>query len=193
MDTTFDILQAIGLGLAFGLRPVLAPLLVAVLGAFQVGIDLRGTEVADLGHWWFAIVIALIGISWLAWEITRGGINPVAHLTLAVIFAGIYGAGSYDQHASTWWPGAVAGIAGAVLAWAALTPLVSGARKRLAGEADSSVILLAVIELVAVAAAFLSLIFPPLAVVALIAVIVLFIRGRKNSGERYAGLRTLTK
>ena len=193
MDNTYDILQAIGLGLAFGLRPVFAPLLVAVLGAFQVGIDLRGTEVADIGHLWFAAVLALVAVGWLAYELTRGGINPIAHLTLAVLFGGIYGAGSYDQHASTWWPGAVAGIAAAVLAWAALTPLVSGARQRLAGEADSSMVLLAVIEFAAVVAAFLSLIFPPLAVIALIAVLVLLVRGRKKAGDSYAGLRTLTK
>ncbi|MFT4034016.1 MAG: hypothetical protein QM679_00405 [Patulibacter sp.] len=193
MDTAFDILQAIGLGLAFGLRPVFAPLLVALLGALHVGIDLRDTDLAELGTTWFVIVVAVIAAAWLSFELTRGGLHPVAHLAFAVLFAAAYGAGGYDQHHGAWWPGAVAGLAGALLAFAALSPLVAGARQRLAGERDSSVILLGVLELAAVVTAFLSLIFPPLALVALVAVLVLLVRGRGTRDGRYAGLRTLTK
>ncbi len=114
-------------------------------------------------------------------------------LILAVALAALLGAGGFDEHAATWWPGAVAGAAGALLAWAALGPLVAGAQQRLAGERDAAVILPVVVELVAVVTAVLSVIFPPLAAVALIAVLVLLVRGRGRRDGQYAGLRTLTK
>lgn len=193
MDTTFDILQAIGLGLAFGLRPVFAPLLVALLAALHVGIDLRGTDFSDLGGTPGLVVIAVIAVAWIAYEIGRGGINPILHLVIAVVFAGAFGAGSVADHSGTWWPGLIAGIVAAIIAWAALTPLLAGARQRLAGEKDAGLILPVLVELTAVVTAFLSLIFPPLAVIALLAVLVLLVRGRRNRDGRYAGLRTLTK
>jgi Domain of unknown function (DUF4126) len=193
MDTTYDILQAIGLGLAFGLRPVFAPLAVALLAALHVGIDLRGTDFSDLASTPLLIALAVLALAWLAFEIGRGALHPAVHLVIAVVFAGAFGAGSVDEHSSAWWPGVIAGVAGAVLAWAALTPLLAGARQRLAGEKEAGIILPVLVELTAVITAFLSLVFPPLAVIALIAVVVLLVRGRRNRDGRYAGLRTLTK
>ncbi len=192
MDTSFDILQAIGLGLAFGLRPVLAPLIVAICAAAGLGIDLDGTVVEFLGETPAIIALVAFAIVWLVLDATRGTVHQLLALVFAVAFAAAFGAGGFDEHSADWWPGAVAGAVAALLGWAALTPLLAGARQRLAGEKEASVILPFLVEITAVVLAFLSLIFPPLAVVALLAVLVLFARGRKRD-QRYAGLRTLSK
>ncbi len=141
MDTTFDILQAIGLGLAFGLRPVVAPLIVAICAAVGLGIDLDGTVVADLAKTPELAALAVFAVAWIGLEITRGATNQLVHLLIAALFAGAFGAGSVDEHSSAWWPGVVAGVLAAALAWAALTPLLAGARQRLAGEKEAGIIL----------------------------------------------------
>ncbi len=193
MDTAYDLLQAIGLGLAFGLRPALAPLVVALLASAQLGLDLRGTVVADATEVPALAGFGLIAAVLLAIEVLRGPVRRPVILILAVALAALLGAGGFDEHAATWWPGAVAGAAGALLAWLALGPLVAGAQQRLAGERDAAVILPVVVELVAVVTAVLSVIFPPLAAVALVAVLVLLVRGRSRRDGQHAGLRTLTK
>lgn len=192
MDTTYDILQALGLGLAFGLRPVLAPLVVAICAAAGVGIELDGTVVEFLGDAPAVGFFVVFAIAWLVLDATRGAVHAWASLLVAALFAAAFGAGGFDEHSADWWPGALAGALGALIAWAALTPLLAGVRQRLAGEQDAAVVLPALIELTAVLTAFLSLIFPPLAVVALLAVLVLLARGRKRD-QRFAGLRSVTK
>lgn len=192
MDTSYDILQALGLGLAFGLRPVLAPLVVAICAAVGLGIELDGTVVEFLGDVPAVVFFVLFAVAWIVLDATRGADrqHALAALLLAVVFAAAFGAGGFDQHSADWWPGALAGAIGALIAWAALTPLLAGVRQRLAGEQDAAIVLPALIEATAVVTAFLSLVFPPLAAVALLAVLVLLARGRKRD-QRYAGLRTL--
>lgn len=194
MDSTaFDILQALGIGLAFGLRPAAAPILVAVFAALGWGgIDLGGTVVDFLGSTPAIVGLVVFAIVWILLDSTTGRINQFAHLAVAALFAGLFGAGVVDDNASAWWPGVIAGVAGAVLAWAALTPLLGGVRQRLAGEEDAGLVLPALAELTAVITAFLSLLLPPLAIVAALACIVLIFRSRSKD-RRYAGLRTLTK
>ncbi|MEH3054609.1 MAG: DUF4126 family protein [Patulibacter minatonensis] len=197
MDTTFDILQAIGLGLAFGLRPALAPLVVAICAAVNLSVDFEGTSFAFLEEPWFLAILAVVAIAALV-DAGRGAggkgtLDDRLYLLLAVVFAALFGAGSVNEYSDTWVIGLVVGVVAAGLSWAALTPLLAGARQRLQGEAEAGVILPVLAELVAVVTAFLSLVFPPLAVVALIAVLVLLVRGRQTGGGTYAGLRTLTK
>ena len=108
MDNTYDILQAIGLGLAFGLRPVLAPFAVALCAWIGVGIDLHHTVVDFLGTPPFVAAFVVFAIIWLVLDATQGRIHQYAHLFFAVFFAALFGAGGYDEYATTWWPGAVA-------------------------------------------------------------------------------------
>lgn len=198
MDTAYDILQAIGLGLAFGLRPALAPLVVAICAAANLAVDFDGTSFEFLEQPAALVVLGIIAIAAVAdtARLTRGQDAKSfggLWLVVSVAFGAVFGAGSVNVHSDAWYIGAIAGGLAALLAWAALTPLLAGARARLAGEAEASVILPVAAELVAVVTAFLSLVFPPLAVIALIAVLVLLVRGRGSREGRYAGLRTLTK
>ena len=197
MDTTFDILQAIGLGLAFGLRPVLAPLVVAICAAVNLAVDFEGTPFDFLENPIVLAILAALAVLGFVESARaakgRATFDGRAWLLLALVFGGLFGAGSVSEHSDSWVIGAVVGVLAAAIGWAGTHALVAGARKRLEGEAEASLILPFVVELVAVVTAFLSLVFPPLAVIALGAVLVLLVRGRKTAGESYAGLRTLSK
>lgn len=194
MDSTaFDILQALGIGLAFGLRPALAALLVAVFATLGWGGDLNGTVVEFLGGTPAIAGFVVFAVIWVALDVTEGRLlNQWVHLLVAVVFAAAFGAGLVDDNSDVWWPGLIAGALGALLAWAALTPILAGVRQRLAGEQDAGLILPALTELTAVITAALSLVLPPLAVVAALACLVLIFRSR-GKDRRYAGLRTLAK
>jgi uncharacterized membrane protein len=197
MDTTYDILQAIGLGLAFGLRPVLAPLVVAICAAANLAVDFDGTKLSFLESPAVLAVLAVVAVLGIVDGVRagkgRGLVPPVGWLVVALVFGGAFGGGSVAEHSDSYVIGIVVGVIAAALGWAATTPLLTGARKRLESEAEASLILALGVEIAATVTAFLSLVFPPLAVVALIAVLVLLIRGRKTGGDTYAGLRTLSK
>ena len=197
MDTTQDILQAIGLGLAFGLRPVLAPLVIAICASANFAVDFDDTPLSWVESPIFIIFLVAFAVAGLidAGRSARGkGIADPLWLIPALAFGGIFGAGSLAEHDGSWILGAVIGAAAAALGWYATAGLVAGTRKRLEGEAEASLILPVGVEFTAVLTAFLSIIFPWLAIVALVAVLVLFVRGRQTGdGGRYAGLRTLSK
>jgi uncharacterized membrane protein len=197
MDTTYDILQAIGLGLAFGLRPVLAPLIVAICAAANLAVDFDGTKLDFLESTPALVVLAVVAVLGIVDGVRSGrgkGLIPAqGWLVIALVFGGAFGGGSVAEHSDSYVIGIVVGVIAAALGWAATNPLVTGARRRLESEAEASLILALGVELAATITAFLSLVFPPLAVIALIAVLVLLVRGRKTGGETYAGLRTLSK
>lgn len=197
METTQDILQAIGLGLAFGLRPVLAPLVVALCASANLAVDFSGTPLDWVESTPFIIFLVAFAIAGLidASRSAKGlGFADQIWLVPAMAFGGIFGAGSLAEHDGSWILGAAIGVAAAALGWYSTATLVAGARKRLEGEREASLILPAAVELLAVTTAFLSVLFPWLAIIALVAVLVLFVRGRQTGdGGRYAGLRTLSK
>lgn len=197
METIQDILQAIGLGLAFGLRPVLAPLVVAFCASIDFAVDFDGTPldwVESTPFLIFLVAFAIAGLIDSGRSAKGNGVADELWLGAALVFGGIFGAGSLAEHDGSWILGAVIGVAAAALAWYATATLIKGARQRLEGEREASLILPAVVELIAVITAFLSVIFPWLAIIALVAVLVLFVRGRQTGdGGRYAGLRTLNK
>jgi hypothetical protein len=197
MDTTYDILQAIGLGLAFGLRPVLAPLVVAICAAANFAIDFTGTKFDFLEQAPGLIVLAIVAVIGLVEAFRQYGGKPALDgriwLVVALVFGVLFGCGSVNEHSNSWFIGGIVGAVAVLLGWAATSPLVTGARKRLESEAEASLILALGVELAAIVTSLLSLIWPPLAVVALIAVLVLLVRGRQSGGQTYAGLRTLSK
>ncbi len=196
MDTTFDILQAIGLGLAFGLRPAFAPLVVAICAAVNLSVDFENTPFDFLENPIALALLAVVAVISVVDALRAGKGKPtfdLGWLLVALVLGGLFGAGSVAEHSDSWIIGAVVGVIAAALGYFATFPLVSGARKRLQGEAEASLILPAIVELAAVVTAFLSLVLPPLAIIALVAVLVLLVRGRKTAGESYAGLRTLSK
>jgi hypothetical protein len=76
-----------------------------------------------------------------------------------------------------------------VLGYVAVRDLLVRTRKRLDADASGALTLYA--EGAALLAAGLSVLFPPLALLVIGALIALLLGGRRRTGEKYAGLRIL--
>jgi len=185
-----DILQGMGVSAAVGLRPFLPTLLVGALAADNLGVDFDGTDFAFLESPWFllAIVVALVVTTLLrsrfetpAGEAALGGIGMGLG---ALLFAGTLA----DRHA-TWWPGIIAGLVCAFIAQQGARSLLTRTRARLDAEAAGALFLYA--EAAALLIAGLSVLIPPVSVLAVAFLIWLRLGGRRREGEKYAGLRIL--
>jgi hypothetical protein len=185
-----DIMQGMGVSAAAGLRPFLPTLLVGALAADDLGVDFDGTDFAFLESPWFllAIVVALVVTTLLrsrfetpAGEAALGGIGMGLG---ALLFAG-----TLDDRHATWWPGIIAGLACALIAQQGARSLLTRTRARLDAEAAGALFLYA--EAAALLIAGLSVLIPPVSVLAIAFLIWLRLGGRRREGEKYAGLRIL--
>jgi hypothetical protein len=202
--TFFDIGLGLGLAAACGLRPFLPLLLVGALssdGDLDVSFAHGSFHFLQAGWWLLAVAIALV----LAYAVQLlAGLSPVADLrsrsagnALASAIAGlslgagaVVCAGALAGHGDVAWPGLVGGLLAAGLAARAASPVILGARSRLADRAARealSVYLDAASLLVAALVALLH----PLGYVVVVALAWFVWRGRARGGERYAGLRVL--
>lgn len=192
MDLLLDILQGAGLAAAVGIRPFLPALLAGALASGDLGLDFDGTAFAFLESpaWLLALLLAIIALT----VVQRRGIDEVGPLGAAVAGIGIglgalLFAGSLDDRHDVWWYGLVAGVVCAALAGAAARSLLARTRARLDADARAALPLYA--DGTAVTLAGLSVLAPPLSVVALGFFAFLLSRGRRREGEKYAGLRIL--
>ena len=190
MKLLLDILQGMGVSAATGLRPFLPTLLVGALAADDLGVDFDGTDFSFLESPWFllAITAALVVTTLLrarfetpAGEAALGGIG----LGLgALLFAG-----TLDDRHATWWPGLIAGLACAFIAQQGARSLITRTRARLDAEAAGALFLYT--ESAALLLAGLSVLIPPISVLAIAFFIWLRLGGRRREGEKFAGLRIL--
>jgi Domain of unknown function (DUF4126) len=199
--TFFYIGLGAGLAAACGLRPFL-PLLAA--GALGSG----GTLGVRFSHdfhflaqaWWLLAVAVVLVVSYLAQlrqgarASSDGSSSPLqAALTGLACGAGaLVFAGTLDAHHDAWWPGIVAGLAAALLAQAAVGPVIEGARSRLADRAAREA-LTVYLDAASVLLAILVALLHPLGYVALALLAWFWARRRRRAGERYAGLRILRR
>ena len=190
MKLLLDIMQGMGVSAAAGLRPFLPTLLVGALAADDLGVDFDGTDFAFLESPWFllAIVVALVVTTLLrsrfetpAGEAALGGIGMGLG---ALLFAG-----TLDDRHATWWPGILAGLLCAFIAQQGARSLLTRTRARLDAEAAGALFLYA--EAAALLIAGLSVLIPPVSVLAIAFLIWLRLGGRRREGEKYAGLRIL--
>ena len=190
MDFVLDLLQGAGIAAAIGIRPFLPFVLAAGLAAGDLGLDFDGTDFAFLEEWWFVIAVAVVVLGLEFVERRRGIPASVwALLTVAVALGALMGAGSLADHDYTVVPGIVAGALCATLGWQAARSLFGRVRARLDPDAQS--VLPIYSEGAAVAAAGLSILFPPLAILIIAALAWLLFGSRRRAGEKYAGLRIL--
>ena len=186
-----DILQAAGLGSATGIRPFLPALAAGALGRADAGVDFEGTSFAFLESPIFlaALVLGVLVSVILA---RRRPDDPTMVSALSGIGVGLgalLGAGSMDDRFDGWWPGLVVGGLSALLASTAVRSLVGRVRARLDAEAraalpvyeEGSGLLLAALTVLA----------PPVAIVALGFFAWLLLGSRRRDREKYAGLRIL--
>ena len=190
MKLLLDILQGMGVSAAAGLRPFLPTLLVGALAADDLGVDFDGTDFAFLESPWFllAIVVALVVTTLLRTRLeTAAGEAALTGIGLglgALLFAG-----TLDDRHGTWWPGIIAGLACAFIAQQGARSLLTRTRSRLDAEAAGALFLYA--EAAALLIAGLSVLIPPVSVLAVAFFIWLRLGGRRREGEKYAGLRIL--
>jgi hypothetical protein len=195
MDFLLDLLQGAGIAAAIGIRPFLPVLLTGALASADLGIDFDGTDFSFLEAWPFLLAVLVMVIS-LDYASRRAGPEaadrpPLLYLLLALTLAlgVLVAAGSVADRSSEWWGGAIAGLLCAALGFQAARQLFGRVRRRLDAQAAGALPVYA--EAVAVAAAGLSILFPPLALVVIGALLWLLAGGRRREGEKYAGLRIL--
>jgi Na+-translocating ferredoxin:NAD+ oxidoreductase RnfA subunit len=192
MDYLFDLLQGLGIAAAIGFRPVLPVLLTGALATANVGVDFDGTSFAFLEAWpfWLAVVVVVIGLE-VAGRRGAPDTGPLVGITMAVVIAlgALEAAGSVDDRSDVWLPGLIGGAIAAAVAYLAARALFIRVRRRLDPEAAAALPIYG--EGLALVAAGASILFPPLAVLVLAAVVWLLVGSRRREGEKYAGLRIL--
>jgi hypothetical protein len=102
----------------------------------------------------------------------------------ALLFAGSLTRGHYAS-----WPGVIGGIVCAGLATAATAPLLARVSSRLGGRDTAALPLYA--EGGAVLLGVLTVLAPPIGVIAVLLLAWLLLAGRRREGQKYAGLRIL--
>jgi len=193
MDLVLDLLQGAGLAAAIGIRPFLPVLLAGALASADVGLDFDGTSFAFLESWPFLLGV-LLAVTLLDFAGRRGGEGARLRIprvlgVLAVALGALLAAGSVADRSDPWPAGLVLGALCAALGFLAARQLFERVQKRLDTEAAGALPVYA--EGAALAAAGLSILFPPLAVLVVAGLAVLLARGRRREGGKYAGLRIL--
>ena len=190
MKLLLDILQGMGVSAAAGLRPFLPTLLVGALAADDLGVDFDGTDFSFLESPWFllAIAVALVVTTLLRRRLE----TPAGEAALGGIALGLGAllfAGTLDDRHATWWPGLLAGLVCAFVAQQGARSLLTRTRARLDAEAAGALFLYA--ESAALLLAGLSVLIPPISVLAIAFFVWLRLGGRRREGEKFAGLRIL--
>jgi hypothetical protein len=195
MDFLLDLLQGAGLAAAVGIRPFLPVLLAGALASADLGLDFDGTDFAFLESWPFLLgVLVLVGaLDFVSRRTGREAAErpPLLYVVLivALVLGALLAAGSVADRSDSWWAGLVAGVACAALGFQAARSLFGRVRRRLDEQAAAALPVYA--EGAALAAAGVSILFPPLALLVIGALVWLLAGGRRRAGEKYAGLRIL--
>jgi hypothetical protein len=194
MKLVLDILQGLGLASAVGLRPFLPALLAGALASGDLGLDFDGTQFAFLESpiWLLALVLALI-VSVFIRPLLESPPGEAAVGGIGIGLGALLCAASIDDRHATWWYGLIAGAAVALLAGAVSRSLFHRVRARFAsaGDSQAAAALPFYGEAAGTVVAGASILFPPLAIVAIGFLIALLVTGRRRSDQKYAGLRIL--
>ena len=193
MHLAFDIFQGIGIAAAVGIRPFLPGLAVGALAAGDVEIHFNHTSYGFLQEAPFLLVM-LVGAALLVvlergvWG-SRLRSQPWASALMLISLAlgALFFAGSLSRGGYAVWPGLVGGVICAAVGIAASRPFLGRVRERL-DAADASVGLPLIADGSALLTAVLSVVAPP---VGLVALLWLLWRGRGRGEQKYAGLRIL--
>lgn len=192
MKLVLDILQGAGLAAACGLRPFLPALLAGALASDNLGVDFSHTDYAFLESTTFLLILAAaLVVSFLALRRAEAqdGVVAAAMSGIGMGLGALLFAGSLADNGYTSWPGLIGGIACAALANASVRNLFARVRPRLDPAAQAALPLYA--DGGGLALAGLSVLAPPVSILALAFLAWLLVGGRRRTGEKYAGLRIL--
>jgi uncharacterized membrane protein YgdD (TMEM256/DUF423 family) len=192
MKLVLDILQGAGLAAACGLRPFLPALLAGALASDNLGVDFSHTDYAFLESTTFLLILAVaLVVSFLTLRRAEAqdGAVAAAMSGIGMGLGALLFAGSLADNGYTSWPGLIGGIACAALANASVRNLFARVRPRLDPAARAALPLYA--DGGGLALAGLSVLAPPVSILALAFLAWLLVGGRRRTGEKYAGLRIL--
>ncbi len=196
MHLAFDIFQGIGIAAAIGIRPFLPGLAVGALAAGDIEIHFDHTSYSFLQSPPFLLVmvigaVLLVVLDRGLWA-SRLHSGPLAAMlgVVALALGALFFAGSLvrDHHAA--WPGWVGGVICAAVGIAAARPFLARLRSRL-DEAAAAVGLPVIADGSALLVAVLSVVAPPIGLIALLGLLWLLYRGQQRGEQKYAGLRIL--
>ena len=196
MHLAFDIFQGIGIAAAIGIRPFLPSVAAGALAAAGVELHFDHTSYSFLQSLPFLLVmvvgtLTLVSLDSGVWSVRlRSGPLAAALGVISLGLGGLFFAGSLvrDHHAA--WPGWVGGVICAGIGIAAARPFLARLRSRL-DDAAAAVGLPVISDGSALLFAVLSIVAPPLGVIALLLLVWLLFAGRGRSEAKYAGLRIL--
>lgn len=194
MDLFLDICQGLGLATAAGIRPFLPAIVAGIYATVDWGVDFEGTAFEFLEHPVWLVAIAVLLLVSLLWR--RAGESDAAEAAVggvglavgALLFAGTLADRGHD---SAGWIalGIVGGMLAALVGQAAYRDLVGRAGARLDPQARRALPLW--FDGVGLVLAALSVVLPPVSLLALPFLAWLLLGGRRREGGRYAGLRVL--
>lgn len=194
MKLVLDILQGAGIATGVGVRPFLPALLAGALASADIGLDFDGTEFSFLeAPWWLLLLVVLLVLATLGRRFVEDGPGEAALAGFGIGLGALLCAASIDDRHDTWWYGLLLGAALALLSSTVVRDLFARvrARFRAGGDAQAVAALPFYAEAAGVVTVGASILFPPLALLAIGFVIALLITGRRRSGQKYAGLRIL--
>ena len=189
------ICQGIGLALAAGIRPYLPALVAGAAASSNLLIDFDHTDYSFLERPWFLLVVVLVLIGVVLLE-RRQGEEQVESGSIGASLAGVaigvgalLFAGSMADEGYSPYPGIAAGVVCAVVAQASMRSLFRRTRVRLDPAAKEALPLYA--NGLSLLLAALSILAPPVSLLALAFLVWLLVGGRRREGGKYAGLRIL--
>lgn len=194
MKLVLDILQGLGLASATGLRPFLPALLAGALASGDVGLDFDGTAFAFLESpvWLLILAVALVATVFVR-KLLESPPGEAALAGIGIGLGALLCAASIDDRHDTWWYGLIVGAVAALLASTVSRSLFARVRARFAaaGDNQAAAALPWYGEAAGLVVAGASVLFPPLALVAVGFLIALLVTGRRRTDQKYAGLRIL--
>lgn len=190
MNSLLDILQGLGIAAAAGASPFLPLAVASLAGLLNLGTDYEGTSFSVLES---PVVLALAVVLAVAALIARRRLeSPQAEkvtIGLAVVFGAVVTAATVADRSDTWWPGLILGGLAALVVGLAVQSLLRRTRARL--EDEQRTLLSVGGALGAAVVAALSILLPPVGLLAVLGGTWLFVGGRRQDTTKHAGLRIL--
>lgn len=195
MHLVFDIFQGMGIAAAVGIRPFLPALAASALAAGDVEIHFDHTKYHFLQSLPFIFLMVIGAVALVSFGATMGDrlqSRPIVILLglISLVLGALFFGASLCRDGHAAWPGWIGGVICAGIAIAASQPFLARLRNRL--DAESAAIGVPVIaDGTALLVAVLSIVAPPIGLIAVLALLWLLYQGRQGGDAKYAGLRIL--
>ena len=193
MDLFLAISQGIGVSTATGIRALLPALLVGALARANLGVDFNHTDYSFLESvWWLALLLAGVALSVFARR-RRIDLPLFVPIVVGAAMGALLFAGSLADEGDAPGPGLVAGVACALIGFAAARAFFdrAAARVQAADRAEAASFIELYAEGAALACAGLAVLLPPLSYLVLGFCGWVLLVSRRRSAAKYEGLRVL--